>query len=80
MPGRSFTISIPILMMGPYLRPVLYWTAGISAGIGVVIFCLAAAVRKKHDPEELVKSSVYWFVFALSVGAMTLFLHVMGMP
>lgn len=66
-------------MLGPYLRPVLYWIIGISVVCCALIFCMAA-LAKTDNKVALVKAAVGWFIFAVSVGGFTLFLHFMGMP
>ena len=67
-------------MLGPYLRPVLYWTIGISAAVCALIFGMAACTRTDKDKDALVAAAVGWVVFVVSVGGLTLFLHFMGMP
>ena len=80
MTGRGISISIPVLMLGPYLRPLLYWTIGISAAMGVLLLCIAGFIRGSDIKDQLVVAAGYWFVFSLTAGALTLFLHFMGMP
>ena len=80
MPSRGFKIRIPFLMLGPYPRSVLYWTIGISAAVCALIFGMAAYTKGYETKESLVKAAVGWFIFAVSVGGLTLFLHFMGMP
>jgi hypothetical protein len=67
-------------MLGPYLRPVLYWTIGISIGISVLFFVMTACARTRRNQDDYVKAAVAWLVFAATVGGFTLFQHFMGMP
>ena len=80
MTGKGFTIKIPFLMLGPYLRPILYWTIGISAAVCVLILCVAGLTRRSSINDQLVETAVHWFVFSLIAGVLTLILHFMGMP
>jgi hypothetical protein len=41
---------------------------------------MAARARNDKDQEALVTAAVYWLVFAVSVGGLTLYMHFMGMP
>jgi uncharacterized membrane protein YuzA (DUF378 family) len=76
--GKGFTISIPILMLGPYLRTFMYWLIGVSAVVCVLLFVIAVFTRTHRD--DLVLSAFHWLVFALTAGAITLILHFLGMP
>jgi len=67
-------------MLGQYLRPVLYWTIGISAGVSVLIFCIAARTGNDKDQDALITVAVGWLVFAVTVGGLTLYMHFTGMP
>jgi hypothetical protein len=67
-------------MLGPYLRPVLYWTIGISVVVCALIFGMAARARNDKDQEDLLTVAVGWLVSTVSIGGLTLFLHFMGMP
>jgi len=80
MPNRGISIRIPILMLGPYLRPVLYWSIGISCAASVLVFSMAACARTHKNQDELLAAAAAWLVFAGTVGGLTLFLHIMGMP
>jgi formate-dependent nitrite reductase membrane component NrfD len=80
MTGKGFTISIPILMLGPYLRPFLYWISGISVAVCILLLIIAVFSQGIRSKDKLVLSAIYWFVFAVTTGALTLVLHIMGMP
>ena len=78
--GKGFTISIPIFMLGPYLRPFLYWFSGISVAVCILLLVIAVFSQGFRSKDEFVLSALCWLVFALTAGALTLLLHFLGMP
>lgn len=78
----AFKIKIPILMLGPYMRPFLYISMTIFAVLAVVMFLLAFILgrRKAALMDDLIKAGASMLFCAITLLILTVILHLFGMP
>jgi hypothetical protein len=73
-------IRIPLLMLGPYLRPFLEVLTLISGMLTVILFLACCMAQSPANREALEKATVTFLSFFIFFVSIFVFFVIMGMP
>lgn len=73
-------IRIPLLMLGPYLRPFLEGCIVITGIISICLFVAASLAQSRRNCEGFTKAAKNILVMSIFLVAIFVFLWLLGMP
>lgn len=73
-------IRIPLLVLGPYLSPILIWSILLSTIITVALFICSGLTQIPANRDYLFKAAETAMCFFIFLVAVFLLLRVLGMP
>lgn len=73
-------VRIPLLMLGPYLRPFLIACIVITGAVAIGLFISGYLARSPRRQDEFIESSLHVFVLSLFFVAVFVGLWLLGMP
>jgi hypothetical protein len=73
-------IRIPLLLLGPYLRPFLKVSALISGALSVILFVASCRAKSPVNRVTLEDACFTFFTFFIFFVAIFVFFWVLGMP